>query len=149
MRKNDTLVVWKLSRLARALREVVQTIQDMQVRNIELWVLTKNIDTNTPEGRLFFHMTAAFDEFQHELIVENTRGNSPRPTGRAVGAADLAQWMTKNPSRGVAAPGYRKLPLRLRCPQAAQGREKSILSLFSARTHPNAQATAHLRREPS
>ena len=128
MRKNDTLVVRKLSRLARALREVVQTIQDMQVRNIELWVLTKNIDTNTPEGRLFFHMTAAFDEFQHELIVENTRGNSPRPTGRAVGAADLAQWMTKNPSRGVAAPGYRKLPLRLRCPQgnSRSGKEHSI-----------------------
>ena len=38
-----------------------------------LKVLTQNIDTGTPEGRLFFHMTAAFDEFQRELIVENTR----------------------------------------------------------------------------
>ena len=45
----------------------------MQVRNIDLWVLTQNIDTSTPEGRLFFHMTTAFDEFQRELIVENTR----------------------------------------------------------------------------
>ncbi len=97
MRKNDTLVVWKLSRLARALREVVQTIQDIQVQNIELWVLTKNIDTNTPEGRLFFHMTAAFDEFQHELIVENTRGNSPRPTGRAVGAGAHSVWSNADP----------------------------------------------------
>jgi len=38
-----------------------------------LKVLTRNIDTGTPEGRLFFHITAAFDEFQRELIVENTR----------------------------------------------------------------------------
>ena len=45
----------------------------MQVRNIGLRVLTQNIDTSTPEGRLIFHLTAAFDEFQRELIVENTR----------------------------------------------------------------------------
>ena len=45
----------------------------MNSRSIALKVLTQNIDTGTPEGRLFFHMTAAFDEFQRELMVENTR----------------------------------------------------------------------------
>ncbi|MDE0304196.1 MAG: recombinase family protein [Albidovulum sp.] len=73
LRDGDTLVVWKLSRLARSLKQVIQTVQNMQARNIGLWVLTQNIDTSTPEERLFFHMTAAFDEFQRELIVENTK----------------------------------------------------------------------------
>ncbi len=73
LRRGDTLVVWKLSRLARSLKQIIQTAQDMENRGITLKVLTQNIDTGTPEGRLFFHMTAAFDEFQRELIVENTR----------------------------------------------------------------------------
>ena len=63
-------------------------MQDMQARNLEFKVLTQKIDTSTPEGRLFFHMTAAFDQFQRELIVENTRAglaaarNSGRKGGR-------------------------------------------------------------------
>ena len=50
-------------------------------------VLTQNIDTCTPEGRLFFHMTVAFDEFQRELIIENTRAGleAARKRGRRGG----------------------------------------------------------------
>lgn len=73
LREGDTVVVWKLSRLARSLTQVIKTTSDIHDRGIGLKVLTQNIDTTTPEGRLFFHMTAAFDEFQRELIVENTR----------------------------------------------------------------------------
>ena len=73
LRKGDTLVVWKLSRLARSLTQIMKTAADINERGIALKVLTQNIDTTTPGGRLFFHMTAAFDEFQKELIVENTR----------------------------------------------------------------------------
>jgi len=52
-----------------------------------LKVLTRNIDTGTPEGRLFFHITAAFDEFQRELIVENTKAglSAARKRGRKGG----------------------------------------------------------------
>ncbi|KJS02652.1 MAG: recombinase [Desulfobulbaceae bacterium BRH_c16a] len=73
MREGDTLVVWKLSRLARSIRQIIATAYDLEQRKIKLKILTQNIDTGTPEGRLFFHVTAAFDEFQRELIVENTR----------------------------------------------------------------------------
>jgi len=87
MREEDTLVVWKLSRLARSIRQIIKTAHDLEQRKIKLKVLTQKIDTGTPEGRLFFHMTAAFDEFQRELIVENTRAGlaAARKRGRRGG----------------------------------------------------------------
>lgn len=87
MRKGDTLVVWKLSRLARSIRQIITTAHDFEQRKIQLKILTQNIDTGTPEGRLFFHVTAAFDEFQRELIIENTRAGlaAARKRGRKGG----------------------------------------------------------------
>lgn len=88
MRENqDTLVIWKLSRLARSLTQVINTVKSLEARNIGLKVITQNIDTTSPEGRLFFHMTAAFDQFQRELIVENTKAGlkAARSRGRVGG----------------------------------------------------------------
>jgi len=73
MRKGDVLVVWKLSRLARSMKQVIETAKTIEEYGAGFKVLTQNIDTTTPEGRLFFHITAAFDQFQRELIVENTK----------------------------------------------------------------------------
>src|ERR1019366_9780521 len=73
MRPGDTLVVWRLSRLARSFKQIIETAHELEQKKQALKVLTRNIDTGTPEGRLFFHITAAFDEFQRELIVENTK----------------------------------------------------------------------------
>ena len=73
LREGDALVVWKLSRLARSISQAVRTAAELERRSIALRVLSRSIDTSTPEGRLFFRAAAAFDEFQRELIVENTR----------------------------------------------------------------------------
>ena len=87
MRPGDTLVVWRLSRLARSLKQIIETAHELEQKKQALKVLTRNIDTGTPEGRLFFHITAAFDEFQRELIVENTKAGlaAARKRGRRGG----------------------------------------------------------------
>ena len=55
LRDGDTLVVWKLSRLAQSLTQVIKTAADIAEHRIALKGLTQNIDTSTPEGRLFSH----------------------------------------------------------------------------------------------
>ena len=70
LRKGDTLVIWKLSRFARTLTQIIKISTDIGEHGIALKVLTQNIDTRTPEGRLFFQITAAFDEIRRDLIVE-------------------------------------------------------------------------------
>lgn len=72
LRAGDTLVVWKLDRLARSTRQLVETAEDLAKRKIGLKVLTQTIDTNSPGGRLVFHVFAAVAEFERELMLERT-----------------------------------------------------------------------------
>jgi len=72
IRKGDTLVVWKLDRLARSLKDLVEIIQGLDEREIGFRSLTEFIDTTSPGGRLVFHVFAALAEFEHSLIRERT-----------------------------------------------------------------------------
>lgn len=72
LRAGDTLVVTKLDRLGRSMRNLKQVADDLQGRDVALRALSQGIDTATPGGRLFFHMLAAIAEFEHDLIVERT-----------------------------------------------------------------------------
>lgn len=73
MRPGDTLVIWKLSRLGRSLKQLIETVQTLHEKGIELKSLNESIDTTTPTGKLLFHIFASFAEFERDNIVENTR----------------------------------------------------------------------------
>lgn len=90
LQPGNTLVVWKLDRLGRNLRHLVNTVEDLKQRNIGFKVLTgqgAQIDTTTPQGKLVFGMFAALAEFERELIVERTKAGleAARARGRLGG----------------------------------------------------------------
>jgi DNA invertase Pin-like site-specific DNA recombinase len=87
LRAGDTLVVWKLDRLARSMRQLIETVEDLQSRRIELRSLTESIDTATAGGRLVFHIFGALAEFERAVIRERTRAGlqAARQRGRKGG----------------------------------------------------------------
>lgn len=72
LRKGDVLVVWKLDRLARSLKDLVELITELESKNIGFRSVTESIDTTTPGGKLVFHIFGALAEFEHNLIRERT-----------------------------------------------------------------------------
>lgn len=90
LRSEDTLIVWKLDRLGRDLRHLVNVVHDLTARNIGLKVLTGQgaaIDTTTAAGKLVFGIFAALAEFEREMIRERTLAGmaSARARGRKGG----------------------------------------------------------------
>lgn len=73
LRPGDTLVVTRLSRIARSVRHLTEVAALLDDRGINLLVLRQHIDTRTPAGKLTFHILAAVDEFTADLIAEGTR----------------------------------------------------------------------------
>lgn len=87
MREGDTLCVWKLDRLARSLKQLIETVETFDERGTHLLSLTEKIDTSTPSGRLVFHVFGALAEFERGLIRERTLAGlaSARARGRVGG----------------------------------------------------------------
>jgi DNA invertase Pin-like site-specific DNA recombinase len=90
LREGDTLVVWKLDRLGRSLRHLVNVVHDLTSRGVGLKVLTGRgaaIDTTTPAGKLVFGIFASLAEFERDLISERTLAGlaSARARGRKGG----------------------------------------------------------------
>jgi DNA invertase Pin-like site-specific DNA recombinase len=87
MRQGDTLVVWKLDRLARSLKQLIETVEDFGVRGLGLRSLTEAIDTTTAGGKLVFHLFAALAEFERGVIRERTLAGlqAARARGRTGG----------------------------------------------------------------
>jgi DNA invertase Pin-like site-specific DNA recombinase len=73
LNEGDTLVVWKLDRLGRSMRNLVLLVDELRLRGIHFKSLTDSIDTSSPMGRFIFHIMSALAEMERELIVERTR----------------------------------------------------------------------------
>ena len=106
-RSGDTLIVWKLDRLARSMKQLVETIEKLHLRNIGFRSLTEAIDTTTAQGVQVFHMFSALAEFERALIRERTRAGlaAAKRAGRTGGRPrklteddlDVARTLLPNP----------------------------------------------------
>jgi DNA invertase Pin-like site-specific DNA recombinase len=87
LRAGDTLVVWRLDRLGRSLRHLIETIARLAERGIGFKSLTEQIDTTTSGGKLVFHVFGALAEFERDLIRERTHAGlaAARARGRTGG----------------------------------------------------------------
>ena len=73
LREGDTLVVWKLDRLAPGVRNLIDLVGELHRQGVPFKSLSEAIDTGTPSGRSFFHVMASQAEMERELTVERTR----------------------------------------------------------------------------
>jgi DNA invertase Pin-like site-specific DNA recombinase len=72
LRSGDTLVVWKLDRLARSLKQLIETVEGLEKRGVGFRSLTENIDTTTAGGTLVFHIFGSLAQFERSIIRERT-----------------------------------------------------------------------------
>jgi DNA invertase Pin-like site-specific DNA recombinase len=87
LRECDTLVVWRLDRLGRSLKHLIEIVEKLESLGVGFQSLTENIDTTTSGGKLVFHLFAALAEFERSLIRERTQAGlkAARSRGRQGG----------------------------------------------------------------
>jgi len=84
LRAGDVLVIWKLDRLGRSLKHLIEVVNELMTRKIGLKSLNDPIDTTTPQGRLIFNLFASLSEFERDVIRERTQAglSAARARGR-------------------------------------------------------------------
>ncbi len=94
IRKGDIVVVYKLDRLGRSLKHLLEVVSELNSKEVGIRSINDAIDTTTPQGRLFFNISASFAEFERDLIRERTKSGleAARARGRKGGRR---QGMTK------------------------------------------------------
>lgn len=97
-RKFDIIAVWALDRLGRSLRQVVETVAEIEAAGVDVYLEKQGFDTSTPAGRLFFHVVASFSEFERDMLRERVMAGlarakaqgtrSGKPIGRPRGQSE-------------------------------------------------------------
>jgi DNA invertase Pin-like site-specific DNA recombinase len=80
----DTLIVWKLDRLGRSLRDLITMLDELKCREVKFRSLTEHIDTETPTGRAMWQMIGLLAELERSLISERTRAGVKAAKRRGV-----------------------------------------------------------------
>ena len=84
LRSGDTLVVWKLDRLGRSVKNLIDLVSELEEQEVGFKSLTDGIDTSTPSGRFFFHVMASLAQMERELIVERNQAGLKAAKARGV-----------------------------------------------------------------
>jgi Enterobacteriaceae phage serine recombinase len=84
LERGDTLIVWKLDRLGRSLRDLIAMLDDLKQRGVKFHSLTEHIDTETPTGRAMWQMIGVLAELERSLIMERTRAGVKAAQRRGV-----------------------------------------------------------------
>jgi DNA invertase Pin-like site-specific DNA recombinase len=105
LRPNDVVVVWKLDRLGRSLRNLVELFEIFAAKGVGLRSLNDHLDTTTPQGKLVFHLFAALAEFERDIIRERTVAGleAARSRGRKGGRPEGLSKEAKNKAIAAAA----------------------------------------------
>jgi DNA invertase Pin-like site-specific DNA recombinase len=82
-REFDVVMSWAVDRLGRSLSDLLSIIQDLEATGVDLYLEQQNVDTTTPSGRLLFHITGAFAEFERAIIRERINAGWHAPRRRA------------------------------------------------------------------
>lgn len=93
-RAGDTLVIWKLDRLGRSIRGLIELAAGLSARNVDFRSLTDGFDTATPSGRLLFHILASLAEMERELVKERTIAGLAAARARGVTSGGRKAAMT-------------------------------------------------------
>jgi DNA invertase Pin-like site-specific DNA recombinase len=80
----DVVMAWALDRLGRSLADLIDTLRSLEGANVDLFLHQQAIDTTTPAGRMFFHVTGAFAEFERDMIRSRVNAGLDRARARGV-----------------------------------------------------------------
>lgn len=130
LKPGDILVVWRLDRLGRSLKHLIETMQELERRGIGFQSLSEGIDSKSPTGKLLFHVIGAVAEFERSLISERTRAGlqASKRRGQTLGRPRRMSSLEVERARTLAAAGRHSLADIARELNAARSTVRRVLA---------------------